>query len=106
MVDRAVTDIIAVDRGAAAEMVPVRGVQNIFVGPLRPRQHADDIARHLLGDAVVETQRRLDPGERNSLETLLLPRFAQQIGRASCRDRVCPYVWIAVVSVSLKKKKQ
>src|SRR3546814_18929801 len=29
-----------------------------------------------------------------------------QIGRASCRERVCEIVWISVVSVSLNKKKQ
>src|SRR3546814_20455019 len=29
-----------------------------------------------------------------------------QIGRASCRERVCQYVWISVVAVSLKTKKQ
>src|SRR3546814_17421868 len=28
-----------------------------------------------------------------------------QIGRASCRERVCRYVWISVVAVSLKKHK-
>src|SRR3546814_15906095 len=28
-----------------------------------------------------------------------------EIGRASCRERVCQYVWISVVAVSLKKKK-
>src|SRR3546814_18824434 len=28
-----------------------------------------------------------------------------EIGRASCRERVCPYVSISVVAVSLKKKK-
>src|SRR3546814_18060632 len=28
-----------------------------------------------------------------------------QIGRASCRERVCQYVYISVVAVSLKKKK-
>src|SRR3546814_16466203 len=26
-----------------------------------------------------------------------------QIGRAACRERVCRYVWISVVAVSLKK---
>src|SRR3546814_18408998 len=31
--------------------------------------------------------------------------MAQEIGRASCRERVCAYVWISVVAVSLKKKK-
>src|SRR3546814_11902990 len=29
-----------------------------------------------------------------------------QIGRASCRDRVCQYVLISLVAVSLKKKKK
>src|SRR3546814_15508956 len=29
-----------------------------------------------------------------------------KIGRASCRERVCQYVWISVVDVSLKKKIQ
>src|SRR3546814_12637010 len=29
-----------------------------------------------------------------------------ELGRASCRERVCPYVWISVVAVSLNKKKQ
>src|SRR3546814_17009996 len=33
-------------------------------------------------------------------------RLAQEeIGKASCRDSVCPYVWISVGAVSLKKKK-
>src|SRR3546814_15800448 len=29
-----------------------------------------------------------------------------EIGRASCRERGCQYVWIEVVAVSLKKKKR
>src|SRR6059058_3705322 len=33
-------------------------------------------------------------------------RSAAQIGRASCRERVCNDVEISVVAVSLKKKKQ
>src|SRR3546814_16518372 len=37
------------------------------------------------------------------------PKFrifrAQKIGRASCRERVCPYVSISVVAVSLQKRK-
>src|SRR3546814_15530503 len=32
-------------------------------------------------------------------------RQSLQIGRASCRERVCQYVKISVVAVSLKKKK-
>src|SRR3546814_16277257 len=34
---------------------------------------------------------------------LLSPRWIK-IGRASCRERVCQYVYISVVAVSLKKK--
>src|SRR3546814_19780719 len=30
----------------------------------------------------------------------------RKIGRASCRERVCQYVWISVGAVSLKKKKK
>src|SRR3546814_7823084 len=33
------------------------------------------------------------------------PFAAKEIGRASCRERVCQYVSISVVAVSLKKKK-
>src|SRR3546814_12884398 len=31
--------------------------------------------------------------------------FMDEIGRASCRERVCQYVWISVCAVTLKKKK-
>src|SRR3546814_16719408 len=33
-------------------------------------------------------------------------RLALEIGRASCRERVCQYVSFSVVAVSLKKKKE
>src|SRR3546814_11532124 len=36
---------------------------------------------------------------------LLFPVEVGQIGSASCRERVCQYVWISVVAVPLKKKK-
>src|SRR3546814_12755654 len=36
----------------------------------------------------------------------LLELIARKIGRASCRERVCQYVSISVVAVSLKKKRQ
>src|SRR3546814_15166015 len=45
--------------------------------------------RRHLGDAV-----------KGSFEVI----EAQEIGRASCRERVCQYVSISVVAVSLKKK--
>src|SRR3546814_19381103 len=40
-----------------------------------------------------------------SLESLPM-KHVDKIGRASCRERVCKYVWISVVAVSLKKKKK
>src|SRR3546814_17543825 len=46
-------------------------------------------------------------GEVGQPLALGIPRAAvdaRQIGRASCRERVCPYVSISVVGVSLKKK--
>src|SRR3546814_20548942 len=33
-----------------------------------------------------------------------LGKFLAEIGRASCRERVCPYLLISVVAVPLKKK--
>src|SRR3546814_14788250 len=45
---------------------------------------------------------RLAPGERVELATN--PAAVNQIGRASCRDRVCQYVEISGVAGSLKKK--
>src|SRR3546814_13569373 len=32
------------------------------------------------------------------------PDLPMQIGRATCRERVCTYVWISVVAVARKKK--
>src|SRR3546814_17772339 len=48
--------------------------------------------------AAVVRQVRAAPGEQHG-------ESAGQLGSASCRERVCPYVSIAVVAVSLKKKK-
>src|SRR3546814_15372460 len=36
----------------------------------------------------------------------LPPAESDEIGRASCRERVCQYVEISVVAVSLKKKQR
>src|SRR3546814_21146244 len=38
--------------------------------------------------------------------TLAAPEATFEIGRASCRERVCQYVLISVGAVSLKKKRQ
>src|SRR3546814_13056421 len=53
-------------------------------------------------------------GNRNNIEAWLHPVLSgaadigkrRKIGRASCRERVCQYVSISVVAVSLKKTKK
>src|SRR3546814_17890053 len=42
-----------------------------------------------------------DPGARPRASSE--PRGLRQIGRAACRERVCQYVYISVVAVTLKK---
>src|SRR3546814_16734439 len=42
-------------------------------------------------------------GKRVSI--LGMDNIAAKIGRASCRERVCKYVYISVVAVTLQKKK-
>src|SRR3546814_17628956 len=45
------------------------------------------------------------PLSRPQIERDVLPApIVDEIGRASCRERVCQYVWISVVAVSFKKK--
>src|SRR3546814_19179222 len=43
-------------------------------------------------------------GKGRRERVLTLWRETQQIGRASCRERVCQYVSLSLVAVSLKKK--
>src|SRR3546814_15546302 len=48
----------------------------------------------------------LDPAVRTGERAMLRGIGREfEIGRASCRERVCQYVWISGVAVSLKKKK-
>src|SRR3546814_15500768 len=47
-----------------------------------------------------------DPVVRVRAEESLAAMIADEIGRASCKERVGQYVYISVVAVSLKKKKQ
>src|SRR3546814_2926373 len=63
----------------------------------------------VLGEALVAAWPPLLPGlHRLELEAGALPltlAFGPDIGRASCRARVCQYVEISVVAEALKKKK-
>ena len=62
IVDRAVADVIACRiGGAAAQMVPVRGVDDIFIRPRGARQQADHILRGKAANVVAERQACLHP---------------------------------------------
>src|SRR3546814_18175340 len=66
----------------------------VFVGPLR--QVPKPVSLQLLGKLAVVLPVELDN---------LYQRVLGEIGRASCRERVCQYVLLSVVAVRLKKKK-
>src|SRR3546814_11548646 len=79
--------------------------QNRHQGKTNFDAHAKScLARPARGETIpnqaIETQRkrRRPHGRRMSLF------YNCQIGRASCRERVCQYVYSWVVAVSLKKK--
>src|SRR3546814_15895852 len=62
---------------------------------------------HLLGfQAVSGRGEALRAGARvvKNVTGYDLPKLAAEIGRASCRERVCQYVSISVGAVTLKKK--
>src|SRR3546814_3198121 len=59
-----------------------------------------DVATHYpMASRYIAVRRAVDPHGK-----FLNPHL--EIGRASCRERVCQYVLISVVAVSLKKKKK
>src|SRR3546814_11803161 len=70
----------------------------------------DSTSRQLQQATVVSAGRSRDAARAPALGRLIgeLTRhetqLAEQIGRASCRESVCPYVLISVVAVSLKKQ--
>src|SRR3546814_20292770 len=59
----------------------------------------DQLPNSLLWNEHIRMKMRLIDHARANLE-----QQRRQIGRASCRERVCQYVSISVVAVSLKKK--
>src|SRR3546814_19674919 len=54
--------------------------------------------------APVPATRLVDKLRRSPAGREIARRTALQIGRASCREKVCQYVWTSVVAVSLKNK--
>src|SRR3546814_19315524 len=55
-------------------------------------------------DDLLRVTNELSHLEQSGGSSRSAPQFHGQIGRASCRERVCQYVSISVVAVSLKNK--
>src|SRR3546814_20481774 len=83
-------------RSDAAEVEQVHG-------SVRPHAVVAEV-RVAVDDAV--TVERHVPGPEHIVGDAVALLDRRKIGRASCRERVCQYVWISVVVVSLTKKKQ
>src|SRR3546814_18930910 len=76
--------------------------------PGRGQQALDIAAEHRedVRVGIVAAQQFLGQVEhlQRVIETVDVDLLAAEIGRASYRDKVCQYVYISVVSVSLNKK--
>src|SRR3546814_19501593 len=64
--------------------------------PLDAARIGDPRAEHLVAAA--------EPDDQAAAPDMRLEVDVPEIGRASCRERVCQYVSFSVVAVSLKKK--
>src|SRR3546814_17353945 len=64
---------------------------------------SDVCSSDLLGVDRIAAPHDDEVGLHHLLRIGAAPRAAGEIGRASCRERVCQYVSISVVAVSLKK---
>src|SRR3546814_18853671 len=96
------SDVCSSDLGAAAHL---RSRPKMRSGGLR------GIGEKLAGEQHVDG--RAIGGQRQPQRLVIVPAVIhelaiadQQIGRTSCRERVCQYVEISVVAVSVKKKKK
>src|SRR3546814_15052647 len=84
-------------------LAPVVGVQDDVVGQLADRAQRAGVQQGRAGHGE-----QIDVGPQAGpavAPVLLAVAAADAIGRASCRERVCPYAYISAVAVSLKKKK-
>src|SRR3546814_20509119 len=76
-----INHLVACANGLSMTTALVASDDSLLLAPFE-----EHVARRLLGDLLQAWQ----PG--------------MQLGRASCRERVCQYVWISGVAVSFKKK--
>src|SRR3546814_13514383 len=56
------------------------------------------------GVRIARLTQEVPPALAGTVYDVVAQGLGEQIGRASCRERVCQYVYISVVAVSLKKK--
>src|SRR3546814_18689228 len=103
-------DDLATGRRLHALLVELHRTADVREQPSSRRQvaHAGQlaVAAHAVAlGTLADHQRVLPVAERSVLLDRRHPG-EDEIGRASCRERVCQYVKISVVAVTLKKKKQ
>src|SRR3546814_16428085 len=60
----------------------------------------------ILGMDELSEEDKLTVSRARKIQRFMSQPFDVEIGRASCRERVCQYVEISVVAGSLKKKKK
>src|SRR3546814_14629813 len=73
--------------------------------------HSSSSGVTMIGSSTIESRPLSLPASATPIrEKLFVPSGVllrvDQIGRASCRERVCQYVWFSAGPGSLKKKKQ
>src|SRR3546814_16058874 len=86
----------------------LQGLRRIGFGQARGQLFAGDLAASLaqLAQPGVERGQALALQRVQGFPEDQLPQVVVGvvIGRASCRERVCPYLYISVVALSYKKK--
>ena len=84
VVDCAIADVVTVGRcGTPAQVVPVRGVDDVFVRRFRTGKDTDHILRFESADVVRKAGRCFET-QRHRLEALLLGSGEQLVGILSC----------------------
>src|SRR3546814_14285181 len=86
------SDLSKVDAGVLALREEVTAVDEVL-----------DVCERLIRGRAGKGGVRLTLETDRGLRPIVADRIRLKIGRASCRERVCQYVSISVVAVSLKK---
>src|SRR3546814_16483196 len=95
-------DVVTYESGGKARAAVAGGQVDFTILSAEGSEGVRDMVRPL---AIVRDTPLKDWEAATPVNEALKPMGIQKIGRASCRERVCQYVSISVVAVSLKKKK-